>query len=557
MFLLECDDSEQMKDVLKSGIKNKHMARHDLNQSSSRSHCIFTVHLDTWESSLPDCVTRSELALVDLAGSERIAHLSKTPSQKLVHESIDINTSLLTLGKVIQSLSAGGRGARHVPYRDSKLTKLLKHTLGGTALTMMIACINPCDAFTEETTSTLFYAGRARNIRNAPRVNEDPRALVVRALREEVAALRTELSNCRQLLQHYSGIEEGLVMMPSSGLGEATGGPELPDGGGGLVLTDVDEEPPGTSSSAAVDTDAVGNGKATLDGKLLLGDERTDVNTDGRDGALSGESKTQNAAAAATAAAIYLAKLPTEASADPQFLANKLVTAVGMLRDLTTRHLQLRASFDTLQQLREQADQSSADLNEENSRLRERIEILESTLLRQVDSEKALERESKWCSGPYFNDGSATGGPLNSFKKERRDPTLVYTKPPPPRGRLRGDPAPPRSRGMSSTLPPNLTAAAAAAAAAAASVPDDSRSKLRHQEAMSQYQSSVSQLREFMLRLRQGTAGSHTQRPSSDGSADGIFGRDGGDSAPPGGNAHRRPHRLRALASVYGRPLTE
>ena len=144
---------------------------------------------------------RSELTLVDLAGSEKLTLMSKNPSAKLMQESIEINASLLALGKVISSLGEKG-GKCHVPYRDSKLTKLLKHALGGNSLTIMVACINPCDAYVEETVSTLFYSGRARNIRNDPRVNEDGKTSLIKALRAEIASLKTELSHFRKLAVH-------------------------------------------------------------------------------------------------------------------------------------------------------------------------------------------------------------------------------------------------------------------------------------------------------------------------------------------------------------------
>ena len=124
--------------------------------------------------------------------------MSKNPSQKLLQESIDINASLLALGKVISALGEKS-SKQHIPYRDSKLTKLLKHALGGNSLTLMIACINPCDAYVEETVSTLFYSGRARNIRNDPRVNEDSKTSLIKALRAEIASLKMELSHFRKI----------------------------------------------------------------------------------------------------------------------------------------------------------------------------------------------------------------------------------------------------------------------------------------------------------------------------------------------------------------------
>eukprot|EP00667_Euglena_gracilis_P004802 EG_transcript_4830 len=199
LFIFECDDAEQVRELFQMGVKNKNMGSHQMNLASSRSHSIFTFYVTSWDTDSPDCVVRSQLTLVDLAGSEKLTLLAKNPSSKLVQESIDINTSLLALGKVIQALGSEHRGA-HVPYRDSKLTRLLKHALGGNSMTIMIACINPADTYVDETLCTLFYAGRARNIKNDPHVNEDPKSAMIRVLKEEIAQLKVELENYRKLL---------------------------------------------------------------------------------------------------------------------------------------------------------------------------------------------------------------------------------------------------------------------------------------------------------------------------------------------------------------------
>eukprot|EP00668_Euglena_longa_P001197 GGOE01001420.1.p1 GENE.GGOE01001420.1~~GGOE01001420.1.p1 ORF type:complete len:832 (+),score=230.34 GGOE01001420.1:91-2586(+) len=199
LFVFECDDAEQVRELFQMGVKNKNMGSHQMNLASSRSHSIFTFYVTSWDTEAPDCVLRSQLTLVDLAGSEKLTLLAKNPSSKLVQESIDINTSLLALGKVIQALGSDQRAA-HVPYRDSKLTRLLKHALGGNSMTIMIACINPADTYVDETLCTLFYAGRARNIKNDPHVNEDPKSAMIRVLKEEIAQLKVELENYRKLL---------------------------------------------------------------------------------------------------------------------------------------------------------------------------------------------------------------------------------------------------------------------------------------------------------------------------------------------------------------------
>ena len=111
-------------------------------------------------------------------------------------EGIDINKGLLALGNVISALGRSGPKA-HIPYRDSKLTRILKGSLGGNHKTLMIACISPSLSNMNETTNTLRYANRAKNIKNNARINVDPQYQVVHELRDQVAALATELLKMR------------------------------------------------------------------------------------------------------------------------------------------------------------------------------------------------------------------------------------------------------------------------------------------------------------------------------------------------------------------------
>ncbi|KAH9577358.1 Kinesin motor domain [Trypanosoma melophagium] len=208
LFLCECDHPEKMRRVFLAGAREKVMASHAMNRQSSRSHTVFTIYVTRRDSDSPEMSVKSEFSIVDLAGSEKLTMLARNPSASLVKESIEINASLLALGKVITALANGSKlkgkkGALvdrlHIPYRDSKLTKLLKHALGGNSLTTMFACINPSDRYVDETLSTLLYAGRARNITNVPRVNEDPKNALIRQLRSELASMKKELAYYRSL----------------------------------------------------------------------------------------------------------------------------------------------------------------------------------------------------------------------------------------------------------------------------------------------------------------------------------------------------------------------
>ncbi|RNE94908.1 putative kinesin-like protein [Trypanosoma rangeli] len=184
------------------------MGSHAINQQSSRSHCVFTIYVTRLDADSPETPIKAEFSVVDLAGSEKLAMLSGNPSPLLVRESIDINTSLLALARVITALATSAKrkvkngesaDRSHIPYRESKLTMLLKHALGGNSLTTMIACISPSDRDVDETLLTLMYAGRARNITNIPHVNENPKSALIRQLRAEVASMKKELAYYRGL----------------------------------------------------------------------------------------------------------------------------------------------------------------------------------------------------------------------------------------------------------------------------------------------------------------------------------------------------------------------
>lgn len=130
-----------------------------------------------------------KLNLVDLAGSER---QSKTQAEGIrLKEATKINLSLSALGNVISALVVGK--STHVPYRDSKLTRLLQDSLGGNTKTVMIAAISPADYSYDETLSTLRYASRAKSIKNKPRVNEDPKDALLKQYEDEIKRLKALL----------------------------------------------------------------------------------------------------------------------------------------------------------------------------------------------------------------------------------------------------------------------------------------------------------------------------------------------------------------------------
>uniref|UniRef100_A0AAR2J8T0 Kinesin motor domain-containing protein n=1 Tax=Pygocentrus nattereri TaxID=42514 RepID=A0AAR2J8T0_PYGNA len=180
--------------LMDCGNKARTVAATNMNETSSRSHAVFTIiFTQRRRDQLTSLDTEkvSKVSLVDLAGSER-ADSSGAKGMRL-KEGANINKSLTTLGKVISALaemSSKKRKSEFIPYRDSVLTWLLKENLGGNSRTAMIAALSPADISYEETLSTLRYADRAKQIRCNAIINEDPNARLIRELKEEVSRLR-------------------------------------------------------------------------------------------------------------------------------------------------------------------------------------------------------------------------------------------------------------------------------------------------------------------------------------------------------------------------------
>ncbi|CEL04500.1 Putative Kinesin family protein [Aspergillus calidoustus] len=189
---------DEIENLMDEGNKARTVAATNMNETSSRSHAVFTLMLTQKrhdaETSM-DTEKVSRISLVDLAGSERANSTGATGAR--LKEGAEINRSLSTLGRVIAALAdlASGKkkNASMVPYRDSVLTWLLKDSLGGNSMTAMIAAISPADINFDETLSTLRYADSAKRIKNHAVVNEDPNARMIRELKEELAQLRSKL----------------------------------------------------------------------------------------------------------------------------------------------------------------------------------------------------------------------------------------------------------------------------------------------------------------------------------------------------------------------------
>ncbi|XP_063198560.1 LOW QUALITY PROTEIN: kinesin-like protein KIF12 [Chroicocephalus ridibundus] len=194
---VDFESLEAIADLLLQGSQRRRTSAHALNRHSSRSHALLTIHV---RSRAPGACPSKQgtLCFVDLAGSERVKETGS--SGELSVEANSINRSLLALGHCI-SLLAKPQGKRtHIPYRDSKLTRLLARSLGGSGVTLMVACISPSSRCLSETLSTLHYASRACRVTTRPLVNRVSREKLLQSLEEEIHALQLENLSLRQQL---------------------------------------------------------------------------------------------------------------------------------------------------------------------------------------------------------------------------------------------------------------------------------------------------------------------------------------------------------------------
>eukprot|EP01006_Ploeotia_vitrea_P045200 TRINITY_DN66919_c7_g2_i2.p1 TRINITY_DN66919_c7_g2~~TRINITY_DN66919_c7_g2_i2.p1 ORF type:complete len:683 (+),score=401.25 TRINITY_DN66919_c7_g2_i2:24-2072(+) len=200
---------DQVFSLLHAGTSHRHIGRTNYNEVSSRSHTIFRVVIESQKSnSTKGAVRTSVLNMVDLAGSENAV---KAGSGARIKETGYINKSLLTLGHVIWKLSEGNTA--HIPYRDSKLTRILQSSLSGRAKIAVVCNISPSTGNLDETISTLKFANRAKRVKTSAKVNEQlDDSVLLRKYREEIAHLKAELEQARA--QTKKMIESGAKPEP-------------------------------------------------------------------------------------------------------------------------------------------------------------------------------------------------------------------------------------------------------------------------------------------------------------------------------------------------------
>ena len=196
-----CNTYEEINQLIQLGNKHRTVAATNMNATSSRAHTVITISFTQifYEETTGKPLNRkqSNINLVDLAGSERAGKTGATGER--LQEGSSINKSLSTLGKVITTLakkSTGQLGKNEViPYRESKLTRILQDALGGNSKTTMIAAISPASYNLEESLSTLRYADAVKSIKNQAVVNETPQERLIRELKEENEKLKAMLEN--------------------------------------------------------------------------------------------------------------------------------------------------------------------------------------------------------------------------------------------------------------------------------------------------------------------------------------------------------------------------
>ncbi|XP_021263229.1 LOW QUALITY PROTEIN: kinesin-like protein KIF7 [Numida meleagris] len=213
----EVEGLDEVLSLLEMGNTAKHTGATHINVQSSRSHTIFTVTMEqrrgagrvtrlalSNQPAIPASgqVLVSKFHFVDLAGSERIVKTGNTGER--LKESIQINCGLLALGNVISALGDPRRKGSHIPYRDSKITRILKDSLGGNAQTVMIACVSPSSSDFDESLNTLNYASRAQNIQNKAVVN-------CRKETEHVEELHLQIKNLQKALEQRHRSETRII----------------------------------------------------------------------------------------------------------------------------------------------------------------------------------------------------------------------------------------------------------------------------------------------------------------------------------------------------------
>nr|XP_033715218.1 kinesin-like protein KIF12 [Tursiops truncatus] len=210
--VVEFGSLEALMELLQMGLSRRRSSAHTMNQASSRSHALLTLYIS--HQTMPpvdpgEPPAGGKLCFVDLAGSEKVAATGSRG--ELMTEANSINRSLLALGHCISLLLDPQRKQNHIPFRDSKLTKLLADSLGGRGVTLMVACVSPSAQCLPETLSTLRYASRAQRITTRPQAPKSPVAKPPQHLETELLQLQEENHRLRSQLGQMDPKASGLT----------------------------------------------------------------------------------------------------------------------------------------------------------------------------------------------------------------------------------------------------------------------------------------------------------------------------------------------------------
>ncbi|XP_046684016.1 kinesin-like protein KLP2 isoform X1 [Homalodisca vitripennis] len=216
LILTPVKTKEEALNLLKAGMQKKQIASTKMNINSSRSHTIFTITVgvkEVVEGNNDDVIRIGKLHMVDLAGSENVSKSGASEvlgAKKRINEMSNINRSLLSLGRVIISLTENNP---HIPYRESKLTRFLKDSLGGNTKTCMVGTISSSDSCLDETENTLNFTSKARLIKNKPEKNEKlSKKNLMEMLAEETMKLKRDLEAARSQKGLYISKESYIEM---------------------------------------------------------------------------------------------------------------------------------------------------------------------------------------------------------------------------------------------------------------------------------------------------------------------------------------------------------
>ena len=204
------DDKEQLYLLLEQGSQRRSVGSTMMNDESSRSHAIFTLIIEKSAIADEKDFVSSRFSFVDLAGSERLGRTEAVG--RAMKEGININKGLLALGNVISALTDDTGKVNFIPYRVSKLTRILRNSLGGNSRTWMVACVSPVLADLDESLNTIKYATRARKISNTPIINKDPQSAIIAQLKQQVFKLQGDVVRMKRVI-HQNGLSVTLEAM--------------------------------------------------------------------------------------------------------------------------------------------------------------------------------------------------------------------------------------------------------------------------------------------------------------------------------------------------------